>query len=183
MKVAVAVAGVVIVGASALWASRWLWPGAANNRPKLVEARPLAPVTRSSRIIVPAVVSLTAIRDAMERAPRELSGKPNLPTGPYESSLEMNWLVSRGGFDVSADRDGLTLATTLDGSLHVSGPACRAFRARSDCPDRLRDLVLPAHSADPPASPDRRATSRSSPRKGRASVAPSSARTSAETWC
>ena len=127
VKVAVAVAGVVIVGAGALWASRWLWPGAANNRPKLVEVRPLAPVTRSSRIIVPAVVSLTAIRDAMERAPRELSGKPNLPSGPYGSSLEMNWLVNRGGFDVSADRDGLKLATTLDGSLRISGAGLPSF--------------------------------------------------------
>jgi hypothetical protein len=127
VKVAVAFVGVVIVGASVLWASRWLWPGAANNRPKLVEARPLAPVTRSSRIVVPAVVSLTAIRDAMERAPRELSGKPNLPSGPYGSSLEMNWLVNRGGFDVSADRDGLKLATTLDGSLRISGAGLPSF--------------------------------------------------------
>ena len=35
-----------------------------DRRPTLVEMPPLAPVTRSSRIVLPAVIALSAIRDA-----------------------------------------------------------------------------------------------------------------------
>ena len=66
---------VVIILAAAAWALRGLWPSYMDRQPTLVEMAPLAPVSRSSRIVVPATITLAAIREAIERAPRESSGK------------------------------------------------------------------------------------------------------------
>jgi hypothetical protein len=66
---------VVIILAAAAWALRGLLPSYMDRQPTLVEMAPLAPVSRSSRIVVPATVTLAAIREAMERAPRESSGR------------------------------------------------------------------------------------------------------------
>jgi hypothetical protein len=94
-----------------------------DRRPALVAVRPLAPVTRSSTIIVPVAISQTAIRDALERtAPRELSGKPELPSLPLLSDADIGWSVTRGPFTVSVRPEGLSISTALTGSMHASGP-------------------------------------------------------------
>ena len=83
-KIAIGALAVVIVVSGGVWAAvRWLSPGLVDRRPALVEMPPLSPVTRSSRIVLPAVVALSAIRDMMERAPREASGKLDIPSSPY----------------------------------------------------------------------------------------------------
>ena len=52
----------------------------SGKRPVLVEVPPLQPVTRTSVIVTPAAIALTAIRDAMEaKAPRDLTGKRDNP--------------------------------------------------------------------------------------------------------
>src|SRR5262249_22487505 len=106
---------VALVGVVA--AMRWLWPGVVDRRPKLSEMTPLAPVTRSSRIVLPAAITMTAIRDAMERAPRELSGKPELPL----PGAEISWSFSRSAFAVDGRPEGLTVSASLNGSLRASG--------------------------------------------------------------
>jgi hypothetical protein len=89
-----------------------------DTRPKLAEVRPLAPVSRSSRIVIPATISLGAIKDAMERAPRELSGKSEIPLGP--ASAEIAWSAARGPFAIAGGPDGLTLSAALSGTLRAS---------------------------------------------------------------
>ena len=70
----------VVVLGGAVWASTWLWSNPKNLRPALVEVPPLAPVARSSVIVTPAIITLSAIRDAMETAaPRNLVGKRDNP--------------------------------------------------------------------------------------------------------
>ena len=119
------------------WASRWLWPAAANNRPKLAEVRPLPPVTQARRIIVPAVVSLTAVRDAIAGAPRlERQAKPAVRAFRVQSRNELvgdPWRLRRlcPTGTGSGSRPRLTVRSAS------AGPACRAFRARSDFPERL----------------------------------------------
>jgi hypothetical protein len=112
---------VVLLGAGAVFAIKWFWPGAATRQPNLVQIPPLPPVSRSSRIVLPAAIAMTAIRDAMERAPRELSGKPETPFGPPGSNMELVYQVTRGGFAVAGRPEGLFLSTSLAGSLRLTG--------------------------------------------------------------
>jgi hypothetical protein len=112
---------VILLVAGAYGAMRWLWPGATTRQPNLVQIPPLAPVSRSSRIVLPAAIAMTAIRDAMERAPRELSGKPEMPFSRPGASMELVYQVTRGGFAVAGRPEGLTLSTSLAGSLRLTG--------------------------------------------------------------
>ena len=98
---------VVIAAAGAVLAMRWLWPGAGDRRPKLVDVRPLSPVTRNSMIVTPIAISLDAIRDALEAAaPRDFSGKPSIPTPPFLANADIGWSVARGPFVVAGRPDG-----------------------------------------------------------------------------
>ena len=112
---------VILLVAGAFGAMRWFGPSASTRQPNLVQIPPLAPVSRSSQIVLPAAIAMTAIRDAMERAPRELSGKPELPFGPPGSNMELIYQVTRGGFAVAGRPEGLTLSTSLNGSLRLTG--------------------------------------------------------------
>ncbi len=118
-KIAIGALIVVVVGLGAVLAIRWFSPSAMSARPKLAEVPPLPPVSRSSRIVIPATITLGAIRDAMERAPRELSGKADIPLGP--SSAEIAWSATRGAFAIDGGPNGLTLSAALSGSLRASG--------------------------------------------------------------
>jgi hypothetical protein len=128
-KIAIVSMGLVIAGLAAVWAINSLWPSLMDRRPKLADVPALAPVTRSSRLVMPAAIALTALSEAMERAPRELSGKPEIPSIPLGPTIEINWSVARGAFAVAARPDGLALSTTLNGSLRansqfgLSGPS------------------------------------------------------------
>ncbi len=118
-KIAIGALIVVIGCVGVGLAIKWLWPSVADRRPKLVEVPSLAPVVRSSRIVVPASIALTALQDAVERAPRELSGKPDIPSGPY--GPEITWSIARGAFAVAGRPEGLMLSTSLSGSLRATG--------------------------------------------------------------
>jgi Domain of unknown function (DUF4403) len=112
---------VVIAGAGAVGAMKWLWPGAGDHRPKLVDVPPLSPVTRNSVIVTPVAIALTAIQDALEAAaPRDYSGKPSIPTTPLFANVDIGWSVARGPFVVAGRPDGLAISTTLNGSLRVA---------------------------------------------------------------
>src|SRR5262252_834295 len=110
---------VVVALAGAAAAMKWLWPTVIDRRPKLAEMTPLAPVTRSSRIVLPAMITMTAIRDLMERAPRDLSGKPEMPLAP--PGAEISWSFARSAFAVSGRPEGLTVSASLSGSLRAGG--------------------------------------------------------------
>ena len=74
--IVIAVFAVLVSFGGATLAMRVLAPDIDRPPPALAAVPPLPPVTRSSTIVAPAAIALTAIRDAMEQAaPRDLSGK------------------------------------------------------------------------------------------------------------
>lgn len=113
---------VVIALAGAVWATGWFAPSAPDRRPNLVEAPPLAPVSRSSVIVMPAAIALSAIQEALEKAaPRDSSGKPEIPAALNPFNTEIDWSLVRGPFAVSGRPDAIELSTALRGSFRVSG--------------------------------------------------------------
>ncbi len=119
--VIVGLIAVVVLGGG-VWASTWLWSNPKNLRPALVEVPPLAPVARSSVIVTPAIITLSAIRDAMETAaPHNLVGKRDNPLPQLLSNAEMNWTVTRGRLAVTGRPDGLAVSTNLTGTFQATG--------------------------------------------------------------
>jgi Tfp pilus assembly major pilin PilA len=113
---------VVIAIAGAVSMKRWFAPSAPDRRPNLVEAPPLAPVSRSSVIVMPAAIALSAIQEALEKAaPRDSSGKPEIPAALNPFNTEIDWSLVRGPFAVSGRPDAIELSTALRGSFRVSG--------------------------------------------------------------
>ena len=111
----------VIVLAIAVIAMKWVWPTLSGRRPALVEMPPLAPITRSSRIVLPATIALSAIADAVERAPRETSGKLELPMLPFGSGPQITWSMARGAFALAGGSEGLMFSTSLNGAISAPG--------------------------------------------------------------
>jgi hypothetical protein len=112
----VAIAAVAAVG-------RGLWSGTGADRPPpLVEPAPLQPLTRTSVIIAPTAIALTAIRDSLETmAPRNLTGQRPDPLRDLLSNAELGWNVTRGPLAVAGRADGLTVTTSLSGVFRLTG--------------------------------------------------------------
>src|SRR5712691_6325195 len=120
-KIAVGVVIAVVSFGGAIAAMSWLSPG-TGRRPALVEVPPLAPVARTSVIVTPAAIALTAIRDAMERAaPRDLTGKRDNPLTQLLSNAEIGWTIARGPLAVTGKPDGLAVSTALTGAFRATG--------------------------------------------------------------
>jgi hypothetical protein len=98
----------------------------------------------------------------MERAPRELSGKSEIPLGP--ASAEISWSAARGPFAIAGGPDGLTLSAALSGTLRASAQGLRppeGFTGPPGFPGPpggfLRDIPgLPPGFLRPPAGPSDR---------------------------
>ncbi len=122
-----ALIGAVIVAAffgGTLWLLNALFPAdpMSAGRPKLVALPPLQPVTRSSVVVAPVAIALPAIRDALEaRAPRGLNGKRDNPLSDLLGKADIGWNMSRGPITVAGTASGLNIATTLNGSLRITG--------------------------------------------------------------
>jgi uncharacterized protein DUF4403 len=118
------IAGVVIAGSflASLKAMDWLWPHANNSAPVLVQLPPLPPVSRSSSIIVPVSIALSAIRDAADRsAPRNFGGKADNPVSQILQNADIGWTASRGPITATGAQDALSLVTPITGTLNVTG--------------------------------------------------------------
>ena len=182
-KIVIASLGLVIAGLGTVWAINWLRPNLTDRRPNLVDVPSLAPVSRSSRIVMPAAIALTALSEAMERVPRELSGKSEIPLGL--SNSEIAWSVARGAFAVNGGTEGLTLSAALNGSLRASAQ----FTGPPGFPDPRgafmappRDIPgLPPGLLRPPGDPSAVARDRRK-RRARAKARPNSAQTFAAMW-
>lgn len=100
-----------------------LAPGTGpEQRPTLVEMKPLQDATRTSVVIAPAAIAMTAIRSALDNAaPRDFSGKPDNPLSQLLSKAEIGWTVTRTPIGVAGRSDGLAITTGLNGSLRVTG--------------------------------------------------------------
>jgi hypothetical protein len=119
--IAVAILVASFLGATV--AMQVLLPGpVSDQRPALVEVPPLKQISRTSMIVTPTAIALTAIRDALEAAaPRDLSGKRENPISQLLSNADIGWTVGRGPLAVTGRPDALAVASALTGTLHVTG--------------------------------------------------------------
>jgi len=113
---------VVISFVISLKALDWLSPRAPVRTPTLVELPPLAPASRSSTILAPVSISLSAIRDAADRAaPRNFTGKSDNPMSQVLQNADIGWTASRGAVTATGTQEVLSLATPLNGTLNITG--------------------------------------------------------------
>ena len=113
---------VALVVGAALAVMTFLPPSAPERRPALADIPPLKPVTRTSVVIAPAAIALTAIRDALEaQAPRDLSGKRENPLGQLLQNAELGWTMSRGALAIAGRPEGLTVMAPLNGTFRLTG--------------------------------------------------------------
>jgi hypothetical protein len=121
-KIAVAVLVLVVSFGGAVWTMGLFSGAGSGNRPALVEVPPLKPVTRTSVIVTPAAVALTAIRDVAEaQAPRNLTGKRDNPLTQLLQNAEIGWTIERGPLAVSGRPDALVMTSALNGTFRATG--------------------------------------------------------------
>ena len=118
--------GVAILVASFLGATlgmQFLSGGAPSVAPPaLVEVPPLKAVSRTSVVITPTAIALTAIRDALDAsAPRNLTGKRDNPISQLLSNADIGWTVGRGPLAITGRADSMAVSAQLNGTLHVTG--------------------------------------------------------------
>src|SRR6201985_958228 len=117
--------GVVVVAVSffvSLKAMDWLSPGAKLAAPQLAQLPPLPPAPRSSTVIAPVSISLTAIREAAERAaPKNFAGKADNPVSQLLQDADIGWTATRGPILATGTQDVLSLTTPITGKLNVTG--------------------------------------------------------------
>ena len=113
---------VAVAFVAALVLMSWLWPSAPTARPPLAEMPPLKPATRTSTVIAPAAIALSAIRDALDaQAPRDLSGKRDNPIGQLLQNAELGWSINRGPLAVTGRPEGLSVVAPLNGAFRLTG--------------------------------------------------------------
>jgi hypothetical protein len=120
----IAIGGLIAIGsfAGAVWAMSAFQPAPGDRKPALVAVPPLPVAARTSTVVTPVVIALTAIRDSLERtAPRDLAGKRDNPLSQLLSNGEISWSVARGPLGVTGKPDGLAVATALTGTLRATG--------------------------------------------------------------
>jgi hypothetical protein len=121
-KILIGVAVVAVSFLISLKAMDWLAPRGTVKPPALVELPPLPPAPRSSMVMAPIVVSLSAIRDAADRGtPKSFNGKAENPVSQILQNADIGWTASRGPIAATGAQDVLTLATPLTGTLNVTG--------------------------------------------------------------
>ena len=121
-KILIGVAVVAVSFLISLKAMDWLAPRGTVKPPALVELPPLPPAPRSSMVMAPIVVSLSAIRDAADRGtPKSFNGKADNPVSQILQNADIGWTASRGPIAATGAQDVLTLATPLTGTLNVTG--------------------------------------------------------------
>jgi hypothetical protein len=120
--IAIAAGVVALSFVVALKAMDWLSPGGTLPAPARVELPPLPPATRSSYVVVPVAVTLSAIRDAADRsAPRNFVGKADNPVSQVLQNADIGWTAQRGPIAATGAQDVLSLSTPLTGKLNVTG--------------------------------------------------------------
>ncbi len=125
MRLKTILLGIAVVAVSffvSLKAMDWLSPRGTVGAPVLVQLPPLPPAPRSSSIIAPVVITLAAIRDAADRgSPRTFAGKADNPAAQILQNADIGWTASRGPISATGAQDVLSLATSLTGTLNVTG--------------------------------------------------------------
>jgi hypothetical protein len=132
--------GVLVIVASfaaAVAAMQWLWPGTTTtSTPVLAETPPLQPITRTSVIVAPVAITISAIQEAIEAAaPADLQGKGKNPLPQVLSDVDIDWTVKRGPLAITGQGDSLTLAGALTGTVHTSA------KLTGQAAGQVRDIV------------------------------------------
>ncbi|MGY4415650.1 hypothetical protein ACVWW4_007386 [Bradyrhizobium sp. LB7.1] len=116
---------VVVLAASffvSLKAMDWLSPRATNSAPPVAQLPPLPPVAKSSIVVAPVAIALSAIREQAEKAaPRNFAGKAENPISQILQDADIGWSAVRGPMSAAGDKDVLTISTPLNGKLNVTG--------------------------------------------------------------
>ena len=135
--IGVAILAMAFIGATL--AMQVLWPAAeSGRRPALAEVPPLPPVSRTSTIVAPTVITLGAIREMLEaQAPRDLTGKRDNMASKFLSNAEIGWTVNRGPLGVFGKPDVIGVSTVLTGTLRATGQIARRRPAASERAQRL----------------------------------------------
>lgn len=121
-KVLLGVLVVIVAFGAALFAMNWFAPTAPERKPQLADSPPLKPATRTSVVVAPTAIALSAIRDALEaQAPRDLSGKRENPIGQLLQNAELGWTMSRGPLAIAGRPEGLTVMAPLNGTFRLTG--------------------------------------------------------------
>ena len=120
--VLLAIAVIAVSFFVSLKAMDWLAPRGTDGAPVLVELPPLPAAPRSSVVLAPVAIALTAIRDAADRgAPHNFAGKADSPASQILRNADISWTASRGPISATGGQDVLSLATQLTGKLNVTG--------------------------------------------------------------
>jgi len=120
--VLIAVAVIAVSFLFSLKAMDWLSSPAAPPMPPIAPMLPLPAAPRSSIVVAPVSIALSAIRDAAERStPRNFAGKANNPIAQVLENADIGWTASRGPIGASGAQDVLSLSTPLTGKLNVTG--------------------------------------------------------------
>ena len=83
---------------------------------------PLQAVTRSSYVIAPVAIALSAIRSRLDAgAPRELAGKNDNAVSSLLSKADIGITVARGALVMTGQPNDLAVTTPLNGTLRVTG--------------------------------------------------------------
>src|SRR6476646_5443136 len=118
----IAVAVVAISFFVSLQAMDWLAPGGAVRAPSLTELPPLPPAPRSSVVMAPIAIALSAIREAADRGTaKTFNGRADNPVTEILQNAEIGWTASRGPVTATGGQDVLSLSTPLTGTLNVTG--------------------------------------------------------------
>ncbi|MET4174289.1 putative small integral membrane protein [Bradyrhizobium sp. LA6.1] len=105
-----------------LKAMDWLSPRAATTAPPVAQLPPLPPVAKSSIVVAPVAIAISAIREQAEKAaPRNFAGKADNPISQILENADIGWSAVRGPMAAAGDKDVLTISTPLNGKLNVTG--------------------------------------------------------------
>jgi hypothetical protein len=100
----------------------FLSPRATNSAPPIAQLPPLPQVSKSSIVVAPVAIALSAIRDQAEKAaPRNFAGKADNPISQILENADIGWTAARGPMSATGDKDVLTLSTPITGKLNVTG--------------------------------------------------------------
>src|SRR5258708_8358310 len=125
MHVNMVVAGVGVVAVwffASLKVMDWLAPRGTVTPPVLVELPPLPPTPRSSVVMAPVAIALSAIRDAADHAAqRTFTGKAENPVSQILQNADIGWTAWRGAITATGGQDVLSLSTPITGTLNVTG--------------------------------------------------------------
>src|SRR5437879_547963 len=117
-----AVAVVAVSFVASLKIMDWLSPRGTVQAPVLAELPPLPAAPRSSVVMAPVAVALSAIRDAADRAAqRTFAGKAENPISQILQNADIGWTASRGAISATGAQDVLSLSTPISGTLNVTG--------------------------------------------------------------